>query len=229
MKSKMTHSQQSTYDAVFQHPIARNLDWHDVHAMLGAISESSQDPNGNVRFTRNGQTLFLHPAREKDVTDVDELMKIRHFLQNSKTMTEAKAESESLQLLVVLDHRQAKVYRTERRGAVPERIAPYDPHGYDKHLHYVQDDSNGQRKPERRSFYEAIIKTLRGADQILLFGHGSGASSAMETLLSDLKDRHPQLAGCVVGSIVVDDQHLTENQLLAKAREFFSEAGVAKR
>ena len=38
-------------------------------------------------------------------------------------------------LLVVIDHQEARVYRTEVSGAVPERITPYDPHGYGRHLH----------------------------------------------------------------------------------------------
>ena len=38
-------------------------------------------------------------------------------------------------LLVVIDHQEARVYRTEVHGAVPQQIVPYDPHGYGKHLH----------------------------------------------------------------------------------------------
>ena len=38
-------------------------------------------------------------------------------------------------LLVVIDHQEAKVYRTEVHGAVPASIVPFDPHGYGKHLH----------------------------------------------------------------------------------------------
>ena len=43
----------------------------------------------------------------------------------------------------------------------------------------------------------------------------------MEQLLAELKHNHIDLAERVVGSVVVDEQHLTENQLLAKAREFY--------
>jgi hypothetical protein len=43
----------------------------------------------------------------------------------------------------------------------------------------------------------------------------------MEQLLAELKLHHKEVAGRVVGSIVVDQHHLTEDQLLAKARELF--------
>jgi predicted RNA-binding protein with PIN domain len=76
-----------------------------------------------------------------------------------------------------------------------------------------------------KSFYEAIAKTLHGAEQILVFGSGTGASSAMEELLIELKHHHGDVAKRVVGSVVLNETHLTEDQLLAKAREFY--AGLA--
>ena len=126
-------------------------------------------------------------------------------------------------LLVIIDHHEARVYRTEVHGAVPVRIAPYDPHGYGKHLHSAHEWTDGKRQPERKSFYEAVAKTLRGAEQVLLFGSGTGKSSAMDQLMADLKAHHADVAEKVVGSVVVDAHHTTENQLLAKAREFYAD------
>ena len=126
-------------------------------------------------------------------------------------------------LLVVIDHQEAKVYRTEVQGAVPARIVPYDPHGYGRHLHSAHEWTDGKTPPERKSFYDAVAKTLRGAEQIVVFGCGTGKSSAMEQLLADLKTHHADVAEKVVGSVVVDSHHTTENQLLAKAREFYAE------
>jgi hypothetical protein len=127
-----------------------------------------------------------------------------------------------LHLLVVIDHREARVYQTELQGSVPQRVMPYNPGGFGRHLHYVQDDSNGQRKPERKSFYEAVAKTLRGAEKVLLFGSGTGTSSAMAQLLAELKQHHADLAKRVVGTVVIDESHLSEDQLLAKAREVYT-------
>ena len=221
MKPKLKASHRRVYDAVFRHPPARNLDWRHVRAMLGALAEVVEEPNGKVKFTRNGQTLVLHPSADKNVAEVDELMEIRHFLTRSGAGPQ-EAVAESTHLLVVIDHREARVYRTEVHGSVPQRITPYDPDGFGRNLHYVQDDSTGQRKPERKSFYDGVAKTLRGADQVLIFGSGTGASSAMDHLLAELKEHHPEVAKRVAGAIVVDASHLTEDQLLAKAREFYA-------
>ena len=126
-------------------------------------------------------------------------------------------------LLVIIDHQEARVYRTEVHGTVPERIVPYDPHGYGKHLHSAHEWTDGKRQPERKSFYEAIAKTLQGAEQVLLFGSGTGRSSAMDMLLADLKAHHADVAAKIIGSVVVDAHHTTESQLLAKARDFYAE------
>ena len=137
----------------------------------------------------------------------------------------AKPENQNTppHLLVVIDHQEAKVYRTEVHGAVPVRISPFDPSGHGRHLHSAHEWSDGKRLPERKSFYEAIAKTLRGAEQVLLFGSGKGRSSAMEQLHADLKEHHADVAEKIVGSVVVDAHHTTEDQLLAKARDFYAD------
>ncbi len=221
MEMQISGAHQATYDAVFQHPIAHNLQWHDVRSMLSALADVTEEHNGNLKFTRNGETLFIHPPRHKDLSDVEELMKIRHFLEHSDVKT-LGIITPGLHLLVVMDHREARVYRTELHGAVPERILPYDPDGTYRHLHYVEDYGSGQRKPELKTFYEAIERTLVGAEKILIFGNATGSSSAMAHLLVELERHHPQIAQHIVGTVVVDEHHMTEGQLLAQAREFYA-------
>jgi hypothetical protein len=131
-------------------------------------------------------------------------------------------EPDGAHLLVVIDHREARIYKTELKGSMPERITPFDPHGFGRYLHSVTDDSNGQRTPERKSFYEAVAKSLKGAGQIVLFGTATGASSAMDQLIDNLKHHHADVAKRIVGSVAIDEHHLTEGQLLARAREFYA-------
>lgn len=138
-------------------------------------------------------------------------------------MTKSTRSDAAITLLVVIDHQEAKVYRTELSGAVPELIAPYHPQGYGRHMHSAHEWTDGKRPPERKSYYEAIAKTLQGADQVLIFGSGTGRSSAMDQLVADLKEHHPDVAKTIIGAVVVDAHHTTEGQLLAKAREFFAD------
>ncbi len=220
----MLGSHQRTYDAVFSHPVARNLQWHDVRAMLTALSDITEERADGLKFSRNGQALIVRPPRGKDFSDADELMRIRHFLERS-TATPAKGTDDGAHLLVVLDHRQARVFRTELHGSVPQLVAPHDPHGLDRYLHRVGNDSNGQRRPEPRAFYDAIARTLEGAQSILVLGSSTGASSAMDQLMDQLKEHHPGIARNVAGTMVVNEQHMSDDQLLAAARQFYSAGG----
>ncbi len=221
MPLHLSHAHQTTYDAILGHPAPHNLHWREVRSLLGAIGEVSEAPNGHIKVTRNGHTLTLHATGHKDVGTVDQIKKVREFLERSGEGG-APAKESGAHMLVVIDHRQARIYRSELRGSVPQKIVPYDPDGSGRPLHYVENDSNGQRRPERRSYYDAIARSLQGADGVLVFGGGKGAGSAMEQLISELKSHHKDIAAKVVGSVVVDEHHSTEDQLLARAREFYS-------
>lgn len=74
MVMNMSSAHQSTYDAVFQHPLARNLQWRDVRSMLTALADNTEEHADNVKLTRNGLSLTVHPPRRKDFSDVSELM-----------------------------------------------------------------------------------------------------------------------------------------------------------
>jgi hypothetical protein len=45
----------------------------------------------------------------------------------------------------------------------------------------------------------------------------------MDMLLADLQQSHAELAKKVVGSVVNDAHHTTEDQLLSQARDFYAE------
>lgn len=138
-------------------------------------------------------------------------------------MAKSSDQQSAAHLLVVIDHQEAKIYHIEVDGGLPMRIAPFDPQGHRKHLHSLDEWTSGKRQAESKSFYEAIAQTLQGADQILLFGSGTGRSSAMDVLLTDLKKYHADVAKKVIGAVVVDAHHSTEGQLLAKAREIYAD------
>ena len=228
--SHLSGSHRHTYEAIFRQPVSHNLEWHDVVSLLNEIAQVVEGHNGDFQVTRNGQMLSLPAPKHKD-TPIEMVQEIRHFLERSEASTPAKVSSGAL-LLVVIDHHEAKVFRSELHGAVPQVLVPYDPHGFHRHLVSNNEHTDGKRAPEQKSFYEAIAATLRGADKILIFGHGTGESSAMEQLLLDLKRNHADVADHIIGSIVVDWRHLSDDQLLAKARQFFGatsdEAGHAR-
>src|SRR4051812_11120634 len=84
--SSLKGSHLRTYNTIFQHPIAHNLDWREVHSMLRHLGEVTEESNGKLKIKRNGQTLVLHRPNRKDIANPDEVMSLRHFLQKSETI-----------------------------------------------------------------------------------------------------------------------------------------------
>jgi hypothetical protein len=217
----LTGSHQRTFDRIFQHPISHNLEWRDVHALLGEMADVAKEHNGSLKVTRNGQTMVLHPTSKKDVAEMDEVMALRHFLERSETASPQISETETHWLLVI-DHHEARIFRSEMDGATPQQILPYEPENYFRHAHNSKTTSRGQEKPDPNTFFEPVAKVLQAVGPILVFGTGTGTSSEMEQFIGWLKHHHPEVAKRVIGSLVVDEHHLTEGQLLAKAKGFYA-------
>jgi hypothetical protein len=217
----LTGSHLRTYNSIFQHPVSHNLEWRNVRTLFEHIAEVVEQPNGNLKVTRNGQSMVLHTPRTKDVAEVEELMDIRHFLKRSETPAPDAAAAEA-HWLVVIDHHEARIYRSEMSGTLPERILPHEPSDFFRHAHNSKDFSRGKEKPDPNSFFEPVASALKQAGRILLFGTGKGTSSEMEQFVGWLGTHHADIASRVLGSVVIDEHHLSEAQILLKAREFYS-------
>ena len=82
----LSSSHQRTFGKIFQHPISHNLEWREVRALMNELGQVEDESNGNLKITRNGQTLVLHPTSKKDISEMDEIMSLRHFLQRSEPL-----------------------------------------------------------------------------------------------------------------------------------------------
>jgi hypothetical protein len=226
LTTSLSGSHLRTYQKIFQHPISHNLDWHQVRALLREVADVVEEPNGNLRISRNGESLVLQPSHTKDVSESDVVMDIRRFLERLEASTEARGP-ENTHWLVVIDHRDAQIFRSEMRGSVPENLVPHEPDEFFRHAHNSRDFTRGKEKPDPNSFFGPIAKALRSAGPILIFGTGTGMASEMEQFADWLKDKHADIAKRVIGKVTINEHHLTENQLLAKAREFYSIGSIS--
>jgi len=222
----LTGSHLRTYQTIFQHPISHNLGWHDVHSLFRHLGNVDEEPNGNLKVTRNGQILVLHPPRTKDVDETDELMALRHFLKRSEPGFPGTNGGEDHWLLVI-DHDEARVFRTEMHGAIPQKVVPHEANRYFRRAHKSGDFPKGEENPEQNGYFEPVAKALETHGKILVFGSGTGRSNEMDQFIGWAKFHHPELAARVIGSVVVDEHHSTEPQLLAKARDFYATVPVS--
>jgi hypothetical protein len=228
MKSNttLTGSHLRTYKTILQHPISHNLGWHEVRALLRELGEVEEEPNGHLKVARNGQVLVLHPPHKKDFAEVDDVMALRRFLERSE-VTPPETNNPEMHWLLMIDHHEARLFQMEMHEAIPQRILPHAPEDYVRHAQNAKEFSKGKDEPDPNSFFKPVAKALQAAGRILIFGTGTGTSSEMDQFITWLKIHHPEPASRIIGSIVVDEHHLTEDQLLAKAREIYANAGMA--
>jgi hypothetical protein len=209
-----------TYDALFQDPVARNLEWQEVRSMLVALADAVEEDSDSLRIKRNGKTLVLHRPQSAGFEDLETLMQVRGFLKQSVAPLR-QPEVQSLHLVVVIDDERARVYRTRFQESVPQRIMPYHPAGMARHLEITQNAYDGSRHAERKHFYQVLAKILIGAETILVLGGGTEAMTAMRQLLIELGHHHRNVAKRIIGALVVHEPHLTEQLMLKKSRAFY--------
>jgi hypothetical protein len=228
MRQHLSGAHAQTYKSIFQHPVSHNLEWKAVRAMFSEMGEIVEEHNGNLKITINGLSLMLPRPHGKDITSVEELMKLRHFIEASGISPKDEDATPS-NMLVVIDHAGAKVYHLEMKDEMPHHIVPYDPKGLERHVHTSKTDISIHEKANRKKFYEEIAKSVDEAGKILVFGDGAGSSSEMNLLVEEFKENHPKVASHIVNTCIVDLHHRTEGELLAKAKEFFQPVAVTSK
>ena len=128
-------------------------------------------------------------------------------------------------LMVVVDHHEAQLYRLSVHSADPvdDVILPYDPHHFLHHLaHKDQSRERGQRTSEDPSFYERIAQAIAPARRVVVVGHGKGHSDAAHHLIEHLKLQHPPIFQKLTPEVAADLSSLTPPQLLVIGRRALS-------
>lgn len=220
--TQLSTNYQQTLEGVFQNPVSSELEWHDIIELIKQIGTVQTKNNGQLTFTVNGTPQIFHRSKDKDACDPAQLLSLRSFLESVGIVMSSVIDSASkIRLLVVISQHETLIFRSEEKGAVPERLHPFDPHGTLRQLKHTHGGNAGARAPENLAYYEAIAKVLTGAQEILLMGNGTGASSAMAHLKDFLETHHKETAQNIVGALTVDLEALTEGQLLHEARTFY--------
>jgi hypothetical protein len=102
-------------------------------------------------------------------------------------------------------------------GGRPEdevTVKPYDPFGFQHHLirrkeaHY-----KGDHVPEEESYCEEIATDLVHAEAIILIGHATSKSSAVNFLSEHLKTHHPETFKRIIATETADLSALTEPEI----------------
>jgi len=112
---------------------------------------------------------------------------------------------------------------TDVPGTHPEKfVAPTD---WQRHRHPRKSMDRPEREAERdtRIFFESVTHAVAPSARILLVGHGRGKANEMLKLIQYWERKHPEVAQKVVGAVDSNLESLTDNEILALAREWYEE------
>ena len=221
----LTGSHLRTYTTLFQHPVSHNLGWHDVLALFRHLGTVEEEHNGNTKITRNGQVLILRPHHSKQVDGTDEVIALRHFLEQSEPAPSA-ADGNPTQWLLVIDHQRARLFRSHLHGTVPQVITSHDAQGGYRNTPHGENVTRGHETTGQNSYFDSIAAALHSSGRLVIFGTGTGTGSEMEQFIHWLKLHHADLAGKIIGTQSVDEHHLSDDQLLSKSQHLNTESQV---
>ncbi|MDD3180443.1 MAG: hypothetical protein PHQ04_08845 [Opitutaceae bacterium] len=130
-------------------------------------------------------------------------------------------EKKQARWVVVITHHEARVFRSEVSGTVAEVIRPRQTDDSIRHTHRFDGFSRGHEMPAAHSFFGPVADALKMAERILIFGNGTGTANEMNQFVAWVESHCPEVAKRIAGTVTIDGRHLSDDQLLAKARDFF--------
>ena len=224
MNTHLDHKHELLLESLLAGSLPRNVHWSDVVELIGKLGEI--EPHGGTEFAfivGSQRAFFKRPSTHS--LEEGEVSRLRRFLREADLSAAPNKPVQPIRSIVVIDHHLARVYRDVdgNRAQSEDAARPYDPHGFHRHLiHRKETHYQGQRVPEEPSFYEELAKDLLPSQEIVMVGHGTGKSSALEFLAEYLKKHHATLYQRVIATEIVDLSALTEPEIEAIAKKHMS-------
>lgn len=124
-------------------------------------------------------------------------------------------------VVITLTQEDARIWATGlEKGTIPEKIfAPADKASH-HHVRQTQHQGGHSGDPAEFGFFDVIANSVENASEILLIGHGAAKANAMLRFIQFVERHNPAVAKKIVGAIDSDLNAMTENQILALARNW---------
>jgi len=127
-------------------------------------------------------------------------------------------------VVAVIERDETRIWVTNaEKGTKPEVV--HQPTTSNNHRHVRQAQHHGGKDSYKSEsvYYESIANALAPAGEILLVGHGNGKGNWMIKFVQHLERHHKDVAQKIVGALDINVPAMTENELLAAARDWFDE------
>jgi len=221
MSKHIRHDLDVLHRSLLDGKLPRNLSWNEAVELIQHLGTAEPHGGDEFAFVVGTQRAFFKRPHSHEL-DVEEVSRLRKFLKEAGPSRDTSKATQPHRIIVVIDHHAAHVYQDVdgTRPGDEVTVRPHDPFHFHHHLiHRKEAHYSGERVPEETSFYEEIAKDLAPANEIVLIGHGTGKSSAVEFLMDYLKTHHSEIAQHVRGVETADLSALTEPEIEAIAKK----------
>jgi hypothetical protein len=214
------HKMAALHQSLLHGKLPRNLHWSDAVELIGHLGRV--EALGGEEFTfvvGLHREMFKRPHTPE--LGVAEVSRLRKFLKEAGSEPAPTEQTQPCRMVVVIDHHGAHIFRDlgASRPKDDAAIEPYDPHHFHHHLiHRKEAHYQGDRVPEDTAFYEQVAAALVPANEIVLIGHGTGKSSAVDVLREYLAKHHVDISRRVKAIETADLSALTEPEIEAIAK-----------
>jgi hypothetical protein len=221
MNEHIRHDHEELLASLTGGKLPRNLTWSAVVDLIRQIGEVQPHGNDEFAFVVGSQRGFFKRPSTHNL-EVEEISRLRKFLKEAGVLGKPAQAHQNGRMVVVIDHHAAHIYH-DLGGSQPEdeeTVKPYDPFGFHHHLiHRKEAHYKGDHVPEEDAYYEEIATDLVHAEAIILIGHATGKSSALDYLSEYLKGHHPETFKRIIATETADLSSLTEPQIEAIAKK----------
>jgi len=221
MNPDMRHDHEELLESLVDGKLPRNLSWNAVVDLIGQIGTVQPHGNDEYAFAVGSQRGFFKRPSGHNL-DVEEVSRLRRFLKDADALGKSADAHQIGRMVIIVDHHAAHIYHN-LGGSRPQdevSVKPYDPFGFKHHLiHRKEAHYKGDHVPEEDSYYEEIATDIVRAEAIILIGHATGKSSAMEFLSEYLMSHHPETFKRIIATETADLSALTEPEIEAIAKK----------
>jgi len=207
------------HQSLLRGKLPRSLHWTDAVELIGHLGRVEEQGDEFAFVVGKQREVFKRPHTPE--IGVAEVSRLRHFLKIADSESVPIQDAQPCRMVVVIDHHSARIFR-DLGGTRPKpevTIEPYDPHDFHHHLvHRKEAHYQGDRVPEETSFYEEVATALVPANEIVLIGHGTGKSSAVDVLVEYLEKHHKSISRKIKATEIADLSALTEPEIEAIAK-----------
>lgn len=124
--------------------------------------------------------------------------------------------------LVVINREEARIFHSLAHGTAPSEVRRQRTQAALRHSDRIAGFFRRPKAPAPHCFLEPLAAALKQADRLIVFGSGKGVASQMHQFVAWLRARYPALSRRIVRCLVVDEHHMTDAQMLARARASLS-------